>query len=98
MTTPALRSLFDAQYQASRAALDVPLAVRRDRLQRIGTLLDDHGPALADAVHADFGIRSAMLTEVAAIFVLRTTLSHPLGHLARWMKPQTVHPLSLIPI
>ena len=52
MTTPDLRSLFDAQYQASRAALDVPLAVRRDRLQRIGTLLDDHGPALADAVQA----------------------------------------------
>ena len=98
MTTPDLRSLFDAQYQASRAALDVPLAVRRDRLQRIGTLLDDHGPALADAVQADFGIRSAKLTEVADIFVLRTLLSHTLGHLARWMKPQKVHtPIYLQP-
>mgnify|MGYP002662201126 CR=1 FL=1 len=98
MTTPDLRSLFDAQYQASRATTDVPLSLRRDRLQRIGRMLDEHGVALAEAVQADFGIRSARLTEVADIFVLRTLLSHTLGHLARWMKPQKVHtPIYLQP-
>lgn len=93
-----LRSSFDVQYRASRASMDVPLALRRERLQRIGTLLDTHGPALAAAVQADFGVRSARLTEVADIFVLRTLLSHTLGHLGRWMKPQKVHtPIYLQP-
>jgi coniferyl-aldehyde dehydrogenase len=53
-----LRALFDAQHQASRAQIEVPLAVRRDRLLRIRVLLDEHGAELAQAVNADFGVRS----------------------------------------
>lgn len=85
-----LRLLFDAQYRASRAQVDVPLAMRRERLLRIRALLDDHGPALAQAVQADFGVRSPQLTEIADILVLRTMLSHTLKHLAQWMKPVKV--------
>lgn len=93
-----LRPLFDAQYSASRAQIDVPLALRRERLQRIRTLLDDHGEAMARAVQQDFGVRSPQLTEVADIFVLRALLSHTLRHLARWMKPQRVStPIYLMP-
>lgn len=93
-----LRPLFDAQYAASRAQIDVPIALRRDRLQRIRTLLDDHGEALARAVQQDFGVRSPQLTEVADIFVLRALLSHTLRHLAGWMKPQRVRtPIYLMP-
>ncbi len=93
-----LRPLFDAQYAASRAHVDVPIALRRERLQRIRALLDDHGPALAQAVKDDFGVRSEQLTEVADIFVLRALLSHTLRHLARWMKPQRVRtPIYLLP-
>jgi len=93
-----LRPLFDAQYTASRAQIDVPLALRRDRLLRVRALLDDHGEALARAVQQDFGVRSPQLTEVADIFVLRALLSHTLRHLARWMKPQRVRtPIYLMP-
>jgi coniferyl-aldehyde dehydrogenase len=98
MTHADLQALFDAQYQASRAQVDVPLLVRRERLLRMRKLLDEHGPTLAAAVQADFGVRSPRLTEVADIFVLRTLLSHTLRHLARWMKPQRVRtPLYLQP-
>jgi len=99
-TTPelSLRFLFDAQYQASRAQIDVPLAQRRDRLERIRHLLDVHGAALAEAVQADFGVRSAQLTEIADMFVLRTLLSHTLKHLPKWIKPVKVStPLYLQP-
>ena len=91
-TPPAteLRSCFDAQHRATRAAPEVPLALRLDRLQRISTLLDTHGAALAAAVQADFGVRAPQLTEVADIFVLRTLLSHTRKHLRGWMKPQKV--------
>lgn len=95
-TTPAavtelsLRSLFDAQHHASRAQVEVPLALRRDRLQRMRRLLDEHGEALALAVQADFGVRSPQLTEIADMFVLRTMLSHTLKHLPKWIKPVKV--------
>jgi coniferyl-aldehyde dehydrogenase len=93
-----LRPLFDAQYRASRAQPEVSLALRRERLLKVRKLLDDHGPALAAAVDADFGIRSPRLTEIADLFVLRTLLSQSLKSLAKWMKPRKVPtPLYLQP-
>ncbi|MDI1274506.1 coniferyl aldehyde dehydrogenase [Polaromonas sp.] len=89
-TELSLRSLFDAQHRASRAQVEVPLALRRDRLQRMRRLLDEHGAALALAVQADFGVRSPQLTDIADMFVLRTLLSHTLKHLPKWVKPVKV--------
>lgn len=93
-----LKALFDAQHRASRAQIEVPLALRRDRLLRIRKLLDEHGSALARAVNADFGVRSPQLTEIADIFVLRSLLSSTLKNLSKWMKPVKVStPLYLQP-
>ncbi|WP_066270102.1 coniferyl aldehyde dehydrogenase [Hydrogenophaga palleronii] len=93
-----LRALFDAQHHASRTQVEVPLAVRRDRLARLRTLLDTHSAALADAVQADFGVRSPQLTEAADLFVLRAGMAQLHKQLPRWMKPQRVHtPIYLQP-
>ena len=89
-TTTNLRDLFNAQHTASRQHIDVPLDVRRNRLLRMKALIDDHGNALAQAVQADFGVRSLQLTEIADLFVLRSLLSHTLKALPKWMKPQKV--------
>ncbi len=92
-TTPAtadLDTLFAAQHRASRAMVDVPLAWRLERLQRLQSLIDTHGPALADAVQADFGVRGRQLTDVADYFVLLATLSQLKSQCAKWMKPQRV--------
>ena len=95
---PRLPSLFDAQHRASRAQAEVSLAVRRERVLKIRTLLDTHGAALAQAVQADFGVRSPQLTEIADLFVLRTLISSTLKNLPRWMKPVKVStPLYLLP-
>lgn len=86
------------QFQASRAQVDVPLALRRERLLRLSALLERNAVALADAVNADFGVRSRQLTEVADLFVLRALISHLHKHLPRWMRPQRVStPLYLLP-
>ena len=85
-----LRALFDAQFQASRAQIEVPIGLRRDRLRRMRALIDTHGLALADAVQADFGVRSTRLTEVADFFVLRALLGDLKKHLASWMKTRRV--------
>ena len=93
-----LRLLFDAQHRASRAQVEVPLALRRDRLLRMQALLDVNTDALAQAVQADFGVRSPQLTAVADLFVLRSLLAQALKALPRWMQPVRVRtPLYLQP-
>jgi coniferyl-aldehyde dehydrogenase len=84
--TLPMHALFDAQYQASRAQMEVPLALRRDRLRRLRRLIDGNTKALCAAVEADFGVRSR-ITEVADLFMLRSLISHLNTHLPRWMKP-----------
>ena len=93
-----LRNLFNAQHSASRQHIDVPLGVRRNRLLAMKALINDHGTALAQAVQADFGVRSPQLTEIADLFVLRSLLSHTLKALPKWIKPQKVRtPFYLLP-
>ena len=93
-----LRALFDAQFQASRAQIDVPLPLRLDRVRRIRALVDAHCAALAHAVQADFGVRSPRLTEVADFFVLRSLLGDLDRHTGAWMKTRRVRtPLYLLP-
>ena len=69
-----MRSLFDAQFQASRAQPDVSLKARRDRVERLQALLETHLDAWCEAVRTDFGVRSRELTEVADLFVLRAMI------------------------
>ncbi|MDP3164070.1 MAG: coniferyl aldehyde dehydrogenase [Hydrogenophaga sp.] len=96
--TLPLRALFDAQHHASRAQIDVPLALRRERLSRLKALIDQHGAALSDAVQADFGVRSRQLTEVADLFVLRAAIGQLHKELPHWMKSRRVAtPLYLKP-
>ena len=98
MTQMDLHRVFDLQYQASRAQVDVPLLVRRERLLRVQKMLDEHAPVLAAAVQADFGMRAPRLTEVVELLVLRNLLKHTLRHLPRWSRRQRVRtPLMLMP-
>ena len=93
-----MRALFDAQFHASRQQIEVPLAERRDRIKRMRQLIEQHGPALAAAVQADFGVRSPQLTEVADFLVLRALIGDLEKHLVAWTKPRRVStPLYLQP-
>jgi coniferyl-aldehyde dehydrogenase len=93
-----MRALFDAQFHASRQQIEVPLLLRRDRMQRMRQLIDQHSAALAEAVQADFGVRSPQLTEVADFLVLRALISDLEKHLVAWTKPRRVPtPLYLQP-
>ena len=93
-----MRALFDAQFHASRQQIEVPLSLRRDRMQRMRQLIDQHSAALAEAVQADFGVRSPQLTEVADFLVLRALISDLEKHLVAWTKPRRVPtPLYLQP-
>ena len=97
-TLGAMGQLFEAQHRASRQGLDVSQAIRRDRLLRLKRLIDEHEADLAAAVQSDFGVRSAQLTQVADMLLLRSMLAQTLKSLPRWMKPEKVAtPLHLLP-
>ncbi len=83
--------LFDAQHRASRAEGSPPLAIRRDRLRRLGALVRDHAHALADAVSADFGTRSRTETELLELAPVIGAVQYAQRHVARWMKPERRH-------
>ena len=93
-----LHGLFEAQYRASRHEPPASLALRQDRLRRLSLMIEDGREAICAAVQADFGVRSATVTELADLFVLRATLSQLRCHLPRWIRPVPVRsPLYLWP-
>jgi coniferyl-aldehyde dehydrogenase len=97
-TIVEMRQFFDSQHLASRQAFEVSLAIRRDRLLRLQRLIDEHEADLAAAVQSDFGVRSAQLTQVADMLLLRSMLAQTLKSLPRWMKPEKVAtPVHLLP-
>ncbi|OJU88343.1 MAG: coniferyl aldehyde dehydrogenase [Burkholderiales bacterium 66-5] len=85
-----LQELFTLKHQATRSQPETPLALRKDRLRRLRTLVQDNAQALTEAVQQDFGMRSAALTEIADLFVLRAMLHQLDSHVEQWMQPRAV--------
>ena len=91
-----LHHVFELQHQSSRTQAQVPLSVRRERLFRLQKMLEIHGASLADAVQADFGVRSPRLTEMLELMLLRSQLRQALRRLPRWMARRRVRPAPLL--
>ncbi len=81
---------FHALRVASRRDIDVPLAVRRDRLERLGALLDRHRKNFELAISDDFGHRSIHETRFAEVVTVEAAIKHAIRHVAQWMKPRAV--------
>ena len=81
---------FHALRAASRRDIDVPLALRRDRLKRLGALLDRHRRNFEVAISDDFGHRSVHETRFAEAVTVEAAIKHALRHVARWMTPRRV--------
>lgn len=64
------------------------VALRRDRIDRCIALLQENGPALEQAISADFGNRSLHATAVTDIMAAITSLKHNRKHLESWMKTE----------
>lgn len=94
-----IMTMLDHQRDAFTAARPEPLSVRRDRIERIITLMKDHGEEFAKAMSADFGNRSiaqSMLTDIAPTISLA---KYCLKNLDAWAKPdkrKVQFPLNLL--
>jgi coniferyl-aldehyde dehydrogenase len=87
---PQLAERFAAQKRAFTADPDPPVAARRQRLDRLLALIDDHEDAFVAAVDADFGGRAAQETRIAELFVTRSAILYARRRLARWMRTRRV--------
>ena len=85
-----LAALFAAQRAAFAKAPYPPLAVRRDRLDRLAALIDEAEDEIVAAVAADFGARAAQETRLAELFMLHAGIRHARRHLADWMRSRRV--------
>ena len=92
-SAPAVRamcSLFDGQRLAFGADRVAPIADRQDRLARLLAMTDAIGPAMAEAIGADFGHRPRQVTFLADEMVARATIRHAQRHLRHWMRVRRV--------
>lgn len=89
----AMASCLKAQRAAFLAAMPEPLAVRRDRLQRLRAALMRHGSDIAEAVLADFGSRSLDFTRLGDVLPAVSMVDYCLKNLERWSRPERRRPM-----
>ncbi|WP_414902628.1 coniferyl aldehyde dehydrogenase [Sphingomonas flavalba] len=83
-----MAAVLAAQRAAIMAELPVPVAVRRDRLQRAVALLVDQAEPIAVALSDDFGHRSREQTLLTDVLGAIRALKHAARHAARWARPE----------
>lgn len=86
-----LQALLDVQRQACRVQPMPGYQDRIDRLNRLSRALVSHKEELIDALDADFGGRSRLVTEFAEILMPIENIRYIKRHLKRWMKPERRH-------
>ncbi len=95
---PLLTALFEQQRAAFARERLPTLAVRRDRLARLKSLVVDHEARFIEAVAADFGHRSAHETRLAELYIVAAGIAHAQANLRRWMHAERIAtPLHLKP-
>ena len=86
--SPTMQDILERQRAAFTAARPEALSVRRDRLERLIALSRERGEALAKAMSADFGHRSAQQSLLTDIAPGVTAAKYCLKHLAGWARPE----------
>ncbi|MBV8467573.1 MAG: coniferyl aldehyde dehydrogenase [Burkholderiales bacterium] len=81
-----LKRAYATQRDAYNAAPFAGEALRRERLEKLRTLLLTHTDEIATAISADFGHRSPHETRSLEVFPSLAGISHALSHLKRWMR------------
>jgi coniferyl-aldehyde dehydrogenase len=86
----ALNAAFSAQRAAYAAEPNPSEPVRRERVKRLISLLEENEKAFADAISADFGHRSPSETKMAEVFVSVASMRHTARHIGRWMRKKRI--------
>jgi aldehyde dehydrogenase (NAD+)/coniferyl-aldehyde dehydrogenase len=88
-THPAqLAQALELQRRAFNADPAPPLALRRDRLDRLRRMLRENADGIRDAINADFGVRAREETQLLELFTSLEGIAHARRHLRRWMRTE----------
>jgi coniferyl-aldehyde dehydrogenase len=82
------RRIFTVQHAASRSGGAPDAKLRRDRLDRLRSVVAGNEAALAQAISDDFGSRSRTETELLEIVPTLSAIRHARRKLGSWMKPE----------
>ena len=82
------RRVFDLQHAASRQTPAADPGLRRDRLERLRSVVAGNEAALAEAISQDFRVRSRTETELLEIVPTLNAIRHARKNLAGWMRPE----------
>jgi coniferyl-aldehyde dehydrogenase len=81
-----MQTIWDAMRAAQRNEPPADAAMRRNRLDRLAALVRDNQDAIAAAISADFGQRSAEETALLEVFPSLGGIKHARKHVRRWMR------------
>jgi coniferyl-aldehyde dehydrogenase len=81
---------FELNKQAFAQESHTDLEIRRKRISRVLTMLNENEENLCKVIHADFGFRQPVETQFAEILAIRQAASHALKNLNQWAKPVSV--------
>ena len=84
---PQLAQALELQRRSFDADPYPPLALRRDRLDRLRRMLRENENGIHDAISADFGSRAREET-LLEMFTGLEGIAHARRHLRRWMRPE----------
>jgi coniferyl-aldehyde dehydrogenase len=76
------------QKAAYLSDMNPAIEIRRDRLDRLDRMIVGWQDRFADAISADFGNRSPIVTTLTEIVPTRAAIRHTRKHLAEWMRPR----------
>ena len=83
-----LSHAFEVQRSSFDAAPFPDWEIRRDRLARLRSLVADNEAAIEDAIHADFGGRPRIETQIAEVFPSLAEIKGALRRGRSWMQPR----------
>jgi len=81
-----LDAVLRTQKEAFNAAPNSSWPVRKDKLKRLGRVIDAHAEEFQKAISEDFGNRAYEETTIAEIMVIKGGISHALKHTQGWMR------------
>ena len=82
-----LHAVLQAQRLAFTAERQPSLAVRRERLERIGSMMMEYRERIYAALSVDFGAHPDAAAEVLEVHAVTARVDYALAHLEQWMRP-----------
>lgn len=82
-----MQSAFEAQRRAFAADRMPTLAVRRERLERIITMMEAYKDRIYTALNSDFGAHSTGAADAFEVQPVTARAQFALAHLEKWMQP-----------